>query len=116
MEVDRFDVPQVASSFLQSADLTKIALSLFVTGRTPTSERAIVNLRRICDERSDMQCDIRIVDVTENPHEAEQLRILATPMLVRESPLPVRRVIGDLSDMEEVFQALELHELRVDCK
>jgi len=96
--------------------LTKIALSLFVTGRTPASERAIVNLRRICDERSEVPCDIRIVDVTENPREAEELRILATPMLIRESPLPLRRVIGDLSDMEKVFEALELHELRSDGK
>jgi circadian clock protein KaiB len=92
--------------------LTRIALSLFVTGRTPASERAIVNLRRICDERGNDHCDIRIIDVTENPGEAEQLHILATPMLVRESPLPLRRVIGDLSDMEKVFEALELHELR----
>ena len=96
--------------------MTRIALSLFVTGRTPSSERAIVNLRRLCDERSDVQCDIRVVDVIENPHEAEQLHILATPMLVREAPLPLRRVIGDLSDMEKVFEALELHELRVNSK
>jgi circadian clock protein KaiB len=93
--------------------LAKIVLSLFVTGHTPTSERAIVNLRRICDERSAVQCEIRIVDVTENPNEAEELHILATPMLIREAPLPLRRVIGDLSDMETVFDALELHELRV---
>jgi circadian clock protein KaiB len=96
--------------------LEKIVLSLFVAGRTPTSERAIVNLRRICDERNAGACDIRIVDVTENPREAEELRILATPMLVRQSPLPLRRVIGDLSDMEKVFDALELHELRMNGK
>ena len=96
--------------------MEKIVLSLFVTGRTPTSERAIVNLRRICDERSAVQCEIRIVDVTQNPHEAEELRILATPTLVREAPLPLRRVIGDLSDMEKVFDALELHELRSNGK
>jgi len=96
--------------------LEKIVLSLFVTGHTPTSERAIVNLRRICDERNAVQCEIRIVDVQENPHEAEELRILATPMLVRQAPLPLRRVIGDLSDMEKVFEALELHELRLNGK
>jgi circadian clock protein KaiB len=96
--------------------LEKIVLSLFVTGRTPASERAIVNLRRICDEGNAVQCEIRIVDVQENPHEAEELRILATPMLVRQAPLPLRRVIGDLSDMEKVFEALELHELRLSSK
>ena len=106
------NVPAGPWLILYSSCLTRITLSLFITGHTPSSERAIVNLQRICDERSAVQCEIRIVDVTENPHEAEELRILATPMLVREAPLPVRRVIGDLSDMEKVFEALELHELR----
>ena len=94
--------------------MTRIALSLFVSGRTPLSERAIVNLRRICEEQSGCECEIRIVDVNESPQEAEELRILATPMLVREAPLPLRRVIGDLSDMETVFDALDLHELGLD--
>jgi len=75
-----------------------------------------VNLRRICDEGNGCGCEIRIVDVMENPREAEELRILATPMLVRQAPLPLRRVIGDLSDMEKVFEALELHELRLNGK
>jgi circadian clock protein KaiB len=92
--------------------LNNVILSLFISGRTPISERAIVNLRRICDEGNSVPCAIRIVDVTENPGEAQELHILATPMLVRQAPLPLRRVIGDLSDMEEVFDALELHELR----
>lgn len=94
--------------------MSRIALSLFISGRTPLSQRAILNLRRICDARSAFPCDIRIVDVNEDPAAAEELHILATPMLVREAPLPLRRVIGDLSDMEEVFDALGLHELGVD--
>jgi circadian clock protein KaiB len=93
--------------------VSKIVLSLFVTGRTPSSERAVVNLRRICDNRINGQCEIRIVDVLENPRKAEEMRILATPTLIREVPLPARRVIGDLSDMEKVFAALDLHELHV---
>jgi circadian clock protein KaiB len=91
--------------------LPRLALSLFVTGRTPSSERAIVNLRRICDDNADLECEVKIIDVLESPRLAEELRILTTPTLVRESPLPLRRVIGDLSDLEKVFQALELHEL-----
>jgi circadian clock protein KaiB len=93
--------------------VSKIVLSLFVTGRTPSSERAVVNLRRICDHRMNSECDVRIIDVLENPRKAEEMRILATPTLIREAPLPARRVIGDLSDMEKVFQALDLHELEL---
>jgi circadian clock protein KaiB len=72
----------------------------------------MVNLRRICDNRIDGHCEIRVVDVLENPRQAEEMRILATPTLIREAPQPPRRVIGDLSDMEKVFQALSLHELQ----
>jgi circadian clock protein KaiB len=92
--------------------LSKVVLSLFVTGHTPSSERAMVNLRRICDNRINGHCEIRVFDVLENPRQAEEMRILATPTLIREAPQPPRRVIGDLSDMEKVFQALSLHELQ----
>ena len=94
----------------------KIVISLYVSGHTASSQRALVNLRRICDNRIDGECDIRVIDVLENPRQAEEMRILATPTLVRESPLPARRVIGDLSDMEKVFEALELHEVRSGCQ
>jgi circadian clock protein KaiB len=97
----------------RSKCVSKIVLSLFVTGRTPSSERAVVNLRRICDHRIDGECEIRIIDVLESPRKAEEMRILATPTLIREAPLPARRVIGDLSDMEKVFLALDLHELEL---
>jgi circadian clock protein KaiB len=91
--------------------MPRLTLTLFVTGRTPSSEIAIGNLRRICDDRLKSVCEIRIVDVLENPQLAEERRILATPTLIRESPLPVRRLIGDLSDTDRVFRALDLHRM-----
>ncbi len=90
----------------------KVVISLYVSGNSASSQRALVNLRRICDHRIEAECEIRVVDVLESPNQAEQMRILATPTLIRESPLPARRVIGDLSDMEKVFEALELDEVR----
>lgn len=75
---------------------------LFITGRTIRSEVAIANLRHICDSWFGGQCQIVIVDVLEQPEEAEREHILATPTLIKQYPPPVQRIIGDLSDLEKV--------------
>ena len=87
----------------------KYLLKLYVTGRTSRSERAIANLRRICAEELPGQCEVMIVDVLERPELAEEDRILATPTLIRESPPPARRIIGDLSDPKLVVFGLSLY-------
>ncbi|MFN8528508.1 MAG: circadian clock KaiB family protein [Anaerolineae bacterium] len=86
----------------------RIVLKLYVAGRNPRSERAIQNIHQIgADYLADL-CDILIVDVLEQPQQAEEARILATPTLVREAPPPQRRIIGDLSDLEKVLRALNI--------
>lgn len=84
----------------------KISLILFVTGRTPRSEMAIANLHRICDELLPDQCKWSVVDVLERPDLAEDLKILVTPTLVKDSPPPQRRIIGDLSNVDQVLLGL----------
>jgi len=88
--------------------MNKYLVKLYVTGRTPRSERAIANLHRICEGEQGRQCEIVIIDVLEQPQLAEDEKILATPALVKELPLPVRCIIGDLSDKEKVLQGLDL--------
>jgi circadian clock protein KaiB len=90
--------------------MSEIRLTLYVTGRTSRSERAIYNLQRIAQETSMDDCELSVVDVLEQPHLAEEERIIATPTLVKSSPPPVRRIIGDLSDIEEVALRLGLGE------
>lgn len=85
----------------------KYTLKLFVTGHSPSSERAVQNLRRMV-ERAISEHEIVIVDVLDSPQIAEDERILATPTLIRESPPPPRRVIGDLSDTAQVLLSLDL--------
>jgi circadian clock protein KaiB len=82
-------------------------LTLFVTGESVRSQRAVATLRRLCDSLRD-RCELTIVDVLERPQLAEDERILATPTVIRRRPLPPRRVIGDLSDPEKVIQWLDL--------
>lgn len=88
--------------------MSKPLLQLYITGHTPRSERAIANLRRIFEERLDGQYEMVIIDVLERPQLAEDERILVTPTLVKPLPLPSRRVIGDLSDVEKVLSELDL--------
>jgi circadian clock protein KaiB len=86
----------------------KYSLRLYITGSTATSVRAIANLRDICDRTLGGDYEVEVIDVIENPALAEDERILATPMLVRRLPAPVRRIIGDLSDQDRVLLGLDL--------
>lgn len=83
-------------------------LKLYVTGQTARSERAIANLRRICEEALRGHYELVIIDVLEQPHLAEEDRILVTPTLIKQVPPPQRRVLGDLSDTERVLSELRL--------
>lgn len=83
-------------------------LKLFVTGRTIRSERAVANLRRLCDRELADRYELMVIDILERPHLAEEARIMATPTLIRVMPQPVRRVVGDLSDETQVRAGLDM--------
>jgi circadian clock protein KaiB len=91
--------------------MNKYLLKLYITGQTPRSERAIANLRRICEEELASQYEMVIIDILERPQLAEDEKILATPMLIKQLPPPLRRIIGDLSDTEKVIFGLDLQPL-----
>jgi len=82
-------------------------LTLYVTGQSARSQRAVANLRSLCEGLGDT-CELTVIDVLERPQMAEDERILATPTVIRRRPLPLRRVIGDLSDPQRVMQWLDL--------
>jgi circadian clock protein KaiB len=83
-------------------------LKLYITGRSPRAERAIANLRRLCQEELEGCYELEIIDVLEHPQLAEDERILATPTLIKQLPPPLRRVIGDLSDRDKVLLGLDV--------
>ena len=83
-------------------------LRLFVAGVTPRSRRAIENLRRICDGHLAGRVDLQTVDIYQQPHLAELHQVVAAPTLLRLEPLPVRRLIGDLSDEARVLRGLDI--------
>lgn len=83
-------------------------LKLYVTGRSPRSQRAIANLKRLCEEEQLEGAEVVIIDVLEQPQLAEEEHILMTPTLVKQLPLPVQRIIGDLSDTKTVLFGLNI--------
>ncbi len=87
--------------------MKKKVLKLFITGRTHRSQEAVRNLRALYDERFSEDYDLAVIDVLENPELAEEERILATPTLIRLSERGSTRIIGDLSNTEEVVKLLD---------
>ena len=93
------------------ASLSKYVLKLYVAGSSSRTERAVANLRRICEEELGNRYELVIIDVLENPQLAEDDKVLATPTLIKHLPPPLRRVIGDLSDKDKVLLGLEVRPL-----
>lgn len=82
---------------------------LYIVGQTLRSQNAIANIQHICRHQLGGDYHLSIVDILEQPQRAEVDKILATPTLVKEHPLPIRRVIGDLSEPEKVLLGLGLN-------
>lgn len=83
-------------------------LFLYVAGQTPKSVAAIANLQRICTEHLPGQYEIEVVDLRQDPKLAREHSIVAIPTLVRELPVPMRKLIGDLSDTHKVLVNLKI--------
>jgi circadian clock protein KaiB len=83
-------------------------LRLYVAGKTPKSLAALSNLKRICEDHLKDHYRIEVIDLLAHPQLSEGDQILATPTLVRKLPLPMRKIIGDLSDTERVLVGLDL--------
>lgn len=83
-------------------------LRLYVAGTTPRSARALENITRLCEERLPGRHRLEVIDLYQQSDLAKAAQIVAVPTLVREAPLPVRRIIGDLSDRERLLAGLDL--------
>ncbi len=83
-------------------------LTLYVAGQTPKSVAAIRNLERICADHLDESYVIKVIDLKENPKLAREHNIVAIPTLVRQLPVPIQKIIGDLSDIDKVLVHLQL--------
>ena len=83
-------------------------LRLFISGFTPRSQRAIDNLQSICEHHLAGRHRIEVVDLYQSPGLAHDEQIIAVPTLLKVLPLPPRRVIGDLSQVDKVLRGLDI--------
>ena len=88
----------------------KWELRLYTAGQTPKSLAAFRNLKKVCEEHLPGKYEIEVVDLLANPRLAKDHQIVAIPTLVRKLPNPIRKIIGDLSDVERTLVGLELRQ------
>jgi len=83
-------------------------LRLFITGASPNSVRALTNIKGVCENYLKGRYKLEIIDVYQQAEIAEKEQLVALPMLIRKKPLPEKRLIGDMSDIQKVLNGLEI--------
>jgi circadian clock protein KaiB len=86
----------------------RYVLRLYVTGMTSRSARAVKNLRAICDDYLEGRYDLEVIDIYQQPLLTKGEQIIAAPTLIKKLPLPMRRILGDMSNRERVLLGLDL--------
>lgn len=88
-------------------------LKLYVAGQSPKSVNAIANIKKICEENLHGQYELDVIDLYQQPQLAQGEQIIAVPTLIRKLPVPLRRIIGDLSNTERVLVGLDIREKNI---
>jgi circadian clock protein KaiB len=88
----------------------KYRLALYISGTTPHSVAAVKNLTHICSKYLKNDCELDIIDIYQKPSEAKSAQIIAVPTLIKTRPMPERRLIGDMSDTQNVLRGLDFDE------
>lgn len=90
------------------AGTEKYVLKLYVADMGPGSLRSVANIKQMCEEHLAGRYQLEVIDLYQQPTKASEEQITAVPVLIKILPLPVRRVVGDLSDSQRVLQGLDL--------
>jgi circadian clock protein KaiB len=89
-------------------DLEKFVLRLYVTGMSPKSAQTIANVKKICEENLEGRYELKVIDIYQQPEMARGEQVIATPTLIKKLPLPLRKLIGDMSDKERFLVGIDL--------
>ncbi|HUR58075.1 MAG TPA: circadian clock KaiB family protein [Opitutaceae bacterium] len=92
----------------KTAERERYELKLYVTGTSPRSGQAIANVRSLCEEYLSGRYDLEVIDIYQQPAIAASEQIIAAPTLIKKTPAPTRRMIGDLSNRDKILIALNL--------
>lgn len=82
-------------------------MRLFITGATPNSVKAVANMKKICETYFQGNYKLEIIDLYQQPFLAKDEQLIALPMLIKSSPSPIKRLIGDMSDANKVLKSLD---------
>ncbi len=93
---------------LEEREKGSYVLRLYISGLTPNSQRAIANVRKICNEHLKGRHFLEIIDIYQQPELAGKQQIIAAPTLIKEMPLPLRKFIGDMSKTERILLLLDI--------
>jgi len=108
MDKPRLKDVQEAEAALEDRAQEKYILRLYVAGMTPNSLRAIDNLKKICEEHLIGRYELEVIDLYQQPVLAIGEQIIAAPTLIKKLPLPLRKVIGDMTNVDRVLVGLDL--------
>lgn len=86
----------------------RYVLKLYITGTAPSSQRAVANARKFCEEHLEGRFDLEVIDILKDPKIASSAQLIVAPTLVKEFPLPIRRLIGDLSQTEKLLAGFDI--------
>ncbi|MDD1673887.1 MAG: circadian clock KaiB family protein [Methanomicrobiales archaeon] len=86
----------------------KYVLRLYVSGITPRSRVAIENIKRVCEENLKGRYDLEVIDIYQQPERIKEDQIVAAPTLIKKLPLPLRKIIGDMSSTDRILIGLDL--------
>ncbi len=93
---------------LEGLGVTTYVMRLYIAGLTPKSTRAIENIKRICDEYLKGRYELEVIDIHQQPDRAREAQIIAVPTLIKQLPLPLRKLIGDMTNKERVIIGLDM--------
>jgi circadian clock protein KaiB len=102
------DQVEVFEKALKDAKDKEYVLRLYVAGVTPRSTQSIINMKKICEEHLKGRYELEVIDIYQQPVLAKDEQIIAVPTLVKKLPLPLRRFIGNMADVERILVGLDL--------
>ena len=93
---------------IKTSPKKRYVLRLYIAGVTPKSTRAIMNIKKICEEHLKGRYELAVIDIYQQPILAKGEQIIAAPTLLKKLPLPLRKFIGDMSDTRKILVGLDL--------
>jgi circadian clock protein KaiB len=104
----RFDTTEAFEHLVEAAGRENYLLRLYVSGVTPRSSEALARIRAVCEEYLSGRYELEVIDIRQQPELAKEQQIIVTPTLIKVLPPPLRRLVGDLLETEQVLRGLNI--------